>query len=98
DFGGGTNNVWQVVSANHIVLHRCNWTVTKDTIQLQVEVSWDGNSWVEMVNESGSSPVLVASSDASGEIDIDAYIPSSSSYARVFRYLRISLKGDGDAD
>ncbi|MFQ5822040.1 MAG: hypothetical protein ACE5I5_18800, partial [Candidatus Heimdallarchaeota archaeon] len=96
DFGGGTNNVWQVVSANHIVLHGCSWTVTKDTIQLRVEVSWDGSNWVEMVNESGSSPVLVASSDASG--DIDAYIPSSSSYARVFRYLRISLKGDGDAD
>jgi len=96
DFGGGTNNVWQVVSANHIVLHGCNWTVTKDAIQLQVEVSWDGSDWVEMVNESGSSPVLVASSNDSGEID--AYIPSSSSYARVFRYLRISLEGDEDAD
>jgi|GEM_PF-1624575 len=96
DFGGGTNNVWQVVGANHIVLHGCNWTVTKDTIQLQIEVSWDGSSWVEMVNESGSSPVLVASSNDSGKID--AYIPGSSSYARVFRYLRISLEGDEDAD
>jgi len=96
DFGGGTNDVWQVVSANHIVLHGCNWTVAKDTIQLRVEVSWDGSNWVEMVNESGSKPVLVELVNGSGEID--AYIPGSSSYARVFRYLRISLEGDEDAD
>ncbi|MEA3485524.1 MAG: hypothetical protein U9R03_02330, partial [Candidatus Aerophobetes bacterium] len=100
DFGGGTNNAYQTISAKHIILRDCNWTVTSGTIQLKVEVSLDGDPdhWVETVpiDENGTPPVL--SADTGGSGNIPAYIPSTSSYARIFRYVRLTLDGGGTGE
>ncbi|MEA1964259.1 MAG: hypothetical protein U9O41_03920, partial [Candidatus Aerophobetes bacterium] len=95
DFGGGTNNIYQTISANRIILRDCDWTVTSGTIELHLEVSLDGSDWIEMSSdEAGTTPVL--STDTNGSGDIDAYIPTDYSHARVFRYIKLILEGNGD--
>jgi len=99
DFGGGTaNNAYQTVCTKQILLRGCSWTVTSGTIELHLWASLDGSNWVEMVpiNENGTPPVL--SADTGGSGNIPAYIPSTSSHARIFRYIKLTLDGGGTGE